>query len=200
MIRLARIAIGVLVASSLAGTASSAPSDPLNFPYDPACNWGRISNGRGMFLRCLTQTEATQIQSTPQTTPKEAAPAAAAPSTGQAPQTPEPEFLTSELVEVKAEEGDLPLARKKLALPLDRYAECVRTNGGLKGATGLVTVQFLVRERGRAEGASVAKYQGVTETAARCVADIVDRRPTGTPEAPVVSASVTIRILRKSQR
>jgi hypothetical protein len=110
------------------------------------------------------------------------------------------EELVAELVSVVAEEGQLPLAQKKLAVPLERYQNCVKSNGGLLAATAEVHVKFLVRERGRAEGATADKFQGMTEAAAHCIADVVDRRPTGAPEAPVVGATAVIRLKRKASR
>ena len=54
-------------------------------------------------------------------------------------------------------------------------------------------MRFLVRARGRAEGVSVSKRVGVTPEAARCVAEVVDRRPVGTPDVPMVGATVIIK-------
>jgi hypothetical protein len=93
---------------------------------------------------------------------------------------------------VRADEGKLPQAEKKLAAARDRYAECVTKAGGLTGP-GEVHVRFLVRARGRAEGVSVAKRTGVTPEAARCVAEVVDRRLVGTPDVPMVGATVVIK-------
>jgi hypothetical protein len=75
--------------------------------------------------------------------------------------------------------GRLPEADKKLATARDRYLDCVQKNGGMKERTAEVHVRFLVRARGRAEGVSVAKRSGVTPEAARCVAEVVDRRQVG---------------------
>jgi len=210
MSRFAPIGLSVLFASLLANSATSAPSESRRYPYDPACPWGRIADGKGMLVRCLTAEEvkvlataapasvanpANSIASTREPT-SSPSPPSPTPNAG----TATPESFVSELIDVVAEEGDLPLAKRKLGIPLARYALCVGKNGGLEGAVGQVEVKFLVRERGRAEGATVAKSQGVSEAAARCIADVIDRRPTGTPEAPIVSATATIRIRRKMDR
>ncbi len=69
-------------------------------------------------------------------------------------------------------------------------------NGGLKDGRGEVQVRFLVRQRGRAEGVSVAKRTGVSAEAARCVSEVVDRRYVGVPEAPIVGATVLIKFAK----
>jgi hypothetical protein len=215
----------VIFGSFVAGTAKSAPSSPQRYPYDPVCAWGRIGDGRGMIVRCLTREEAQRLTTTALTptknpptvssAPVTTAPVATAPVTtapvattpvattgsptaSTAPTSTAP--LQAELVGLVAETGELPMARKKLAMPVDRYVSCVNTHGGLQGTTGQIVVRFIVTERGRAEGAGVEKFEGMTEAAAHCIADVVDRRPTGTPEAPIVEARVTLRISRKSTR
>jgi hypothetical protein len=166
------------------------------YPYDPACPWGRISNGRGMIVRCITRPEAEQLYartSAPPAAPagSGAPPASAAPSASAPP--PADAGLSVQVGPVLVDEGKLPQAEKKLAAPKDRYAECVAKMGGLSGATGEVQVRFLVRARGRAEGVSVTNRVGVSPEAARCVAEVVDRRLVGTPESPMVGATVVIK-------
>jgi hypothetical protein len=92
----------------------------------------------------------------------------------------------------RADTGDLPEARAQLKKPLDRYAQCVENNGGLAGDSGQVTLRFLVRERGRAEGVAVKDRRGVSLVAAKCIADVIDRRYVGYPAAPIVGATLTI--------
>src|SRR3954470_6057362 len=45
--------------------ASGETADALlrHYPYDPACPWGRISNGKGVVVRCLTEVEAQALRS-----------------------------------------------------------------------------------------------------------------------------------------
>lgn len=211
----------VIFGSFVAGTATSAPSSPQRYPFDPVCAWGRIGDGRGMIVRCLTREESQRLTATTvvptknppavssapvASAPVASAPVASAPVVSSAvpptastsPTSTAP--LQAELVGLVVEAGELPMARKKLAIPVDRYVSCVNNHGGLQGATGQIVVKFMVTERGRAEGAGVEKFEGMTEAAAHCIADVVDRRPTGTPEAPIVEAKVTLRISRKSAR
>ena len=181
--------------------ARAEDKSPNRYPFDPACNWGRLANGRGMIVRCLTEKEAAQLAATQVATPPAPSPSTSPPATeAQVPPKKSPDALEADVVSVTADEGTLAIARKKLRVPKDQYARCVADNGGLTAEAGEVSVRFLVRERGRAEGASVDKRQGMSDAAARCIAGIVDRRPVGTPEGPVVGATVVIRVSKQPKR
>jgi len=95
---------------------------------------------------------------------------------------------------VTADEGKLGVG--KLGAPKDKYAKCVQDNGGLKNDAGEVHVRFLVRSKGIAEGVSVAKRSNVNADAARCVAEVVDRRRVGIPDSPMVGATVVIKFTK----
>ena len=99
---------------------------------------------------------------------------------------------TGEVGAAVADTSELPEAQVQLRKTTERYAQCVASNGGLEGMDGRVTVRFLVRERGRAEGVAVKDRQGVSLAAAKCVAEIVDRRFVGYPAAPIVGATLSI--------
>jgi hypothetical protein len=182
------------------GSGLADEKTPNRYPYDPSCAWGRLSDGKGMLVRCLTESESAQLAS---------AKGAGAPpaATASAPKPPENvtaakkpnDSLEADVASVTADEGNLAIARKKLRAARDQYIRCVTEGGGLSADIGEVTVRFLVRERGRAEGANVEKHVGVSETAARCIAAVVDRRPVGTPEGPVVGATAVIRVTRQSK-
>lgn len=183
------------------------------YPYDPACAWGRIGNGKGMVVRCLSEDEAKAMRgagatlpaaakTTPAATPAKtetAATSSAAPEPSTEPAvepepTPSPEAPTALEVTVgpvTADEGTLGLG--KLGAPKDKYLACVQKNGGLSAKTGEVSVRFLVRAKGVAEGVSVAKRSNLSKEAAECVAEVVDRRRVGTPEAAMVGASVLVK-------
>ena len=74
---------------------------------------------------------------------------------------PEPgrRVVVKDVGQALADTGELPEAQRQLRRPLDRYAACVESNGGLSADSGKVTLRFLVRERGRAEGVSVKDRQ-----------------------------------------
>jgi hypothetical protein len=139
---------------------------------------------------------------------KPAPEATAAPSATASPETPadavtEPEPapapdadapLEVTVGPVAADEGTLGIG--KLGAPKDKYAACVQKNGGLSGKTGEISVRFLVRGKGVAEGVSVAKRSNVTKEAAQCVAEVVDRRHVGTPESPMVGATLLVKFTK----
>jgi len=208
-------------------------------PIAPGLALGRLANGRGLILRCLSKEESERLAqvATPAATATPAVgsssqnsqatvatqPAAAAASPPQAsanvapasppasgpPQSavgaavggsPNPataDAFLAELVSIVADDGELPLAKKKLSAALERYAKCVADFGGLTAAVGQVEVRFLVRERGRAEGANAEKVHGMSDAAGACIAQVIDRRPTGVPAAPVVGATAIIRVRKK---
>lgn len=207
------LASTLLAALALATTAAQAEDKPTNrYPFDPACPWGRLANGKGVVIRCLTEAEATQLSAAKPSAP----PATSAPGVPSAPPSASgvasadvtkkagSESFTgavdADVISVTADEGNLDGAKKKLRAARDKYARCVGDNGGLSAEAGEVTVRFLVRERGRAEGTEVEKHKGVSEGAARCIAGVVDRRPVGTPEGAAVGATAVIRITRATKR
>ncbi len=199
MARIAAMTLGLgasLVALVSVGTSVLADDVASRYPYDPVCAWGRIANGRGLFVRCLSADEAALLRRAPGPAPVgTAVPAASASTLSGAPTASPPrENLVAELVSVRPDEGELELAMAKLGAPLERYASCVRDHAGLQARVGEVHVRFMVQERGRAEGSSAEKYRGMTYEAAQCIADVVDRRPVGTPAAPVVGATAIIRV------
>jgi hypothetical protein len=191
------------------------------YPYDPACAWGRIGNGKGMVVRCISEEEAKALRSTapsapaakpapapsPSVSSAKPAPEPSNPPSSTAPEvapepTPEPEPAPSDtdaaldvtVGPVTADEGTLGVG--KLGMPKDKYAACVQKNGGLSGKTGEVSVRFLVRAKGVAEGVSVAKRTNLTKEAAQCVAEVIDRRRVGTPDSPMVGASVVVKFTK----
>lgn len=186
---------------SLSPFSSSAdPQTEARYPFDPACPWGRISNGKGMLHRCITENEANKLmaeaKAQPVAVPPTPGPTSGAANSGQppadAPASSTP-AVTVKLGTLAAEKGELTPG--KLGKPLDRYEACIEENGGLSGASGTVTLQFLVRaELGRAEGVEVQKFTGVTKKAARCIADVVDRRQVGAPTVPLTGATLTFEI------
>lgn len=191
------------------------------YPYDPACAWGRVGNGKGMVVRCISEDEAKALRTAapapvaaakpapatpgvtsgkpaPDATP---APGSTAPETGpDAVTEPEPApgdenaALEVTVGPVAADEGTLGVG--KLGAPKDKYSACVQKNGGLSGKTGEVSVRFLVRAKGVAEGVSVAKRTNMSKEAAQCVAEVVDRRRVGTPESPMVGATVLVKFVK----
>lgn len=182
---------GFVLALGAVAYAQTQQSLLERYPYDPACPWGRIGNGKGMVVRCITEAEAAELKArtpaAPATPEPEPEPA---PVDGGAPESVDQKLEVS-VGPVIADEGNLGVG--KLGAPKDRYVKCVQENGGLKDKSGEVHVRFLVRNKGIAEGVSVAKRSNVSADAARCVADVVDRRRVGIPDSPMVGATVIIK-------
>jgi len=172
------------------------------YPYDPACQWGRLSNGKGMLHRCLSEKEAsdfaaTQPLRTTGVAPKPKAEPDAKDTDAKEPaESPNlPQSLEVSVGPIEAADGEITLGR--LGLPVDRYKSCILDNGGLKNQTASLVVKFLVRaEEERAEGAGVESFQGLSEKAARCVAEVVDRRKVGSPSAAMTGARLHFKFSR----
>jgi hypothetical protein len=181
----------------------------LRYPFDPVCPWGRVSDGRGLLVRCLDAAEAQRLSTASPQAPQAPRLAAAAPAAvREAPRAdvapaapvapvaaqarPSRRVFLGAVGPAKADTGELPDARVQLVRAGDRYVQCVESNGGLTSSPARVTVRFLVRERGRAEGVTVKDRSGMSMAAAKCVASVVDRRFVGYPSAPIVGADVSI--------
>lgn len=197
---LGTLVLGTLVlnplGANLAASSDRTPDDnPQRYPYDPVCAWGRLADGHGMLIRCLGPQEASQLLQ---------ASLAEDGANGGAAEKPPPKenssrnYTVSKVGPAVADTGELPLAAKKLSAPADRYVACVKQHGGLSAESGQVVVRFLVRERGRAEGVAVKSRRGMSEAAAKCIADVVDRRYVGYPAAPMVGATLPIELSVKN--
>jgi hypothetical protein len=192
-----------LVFGGMAFGAAGALSETVEgllrrYPYDPACLWGRLANGKGTVLRCLTEQEAATLGMTASAPPQPAAAAPAAPAGPASPADPslaKPGRIEITVGPVVADKGELGLG--KLGAPKDRYAKCVEDNGGVRGESGEVHVRFLVRSKGIAEGVSVQKRLNVSPEAARCIAEVVDRRHVGVPDEPLVGATLQLKIVSR---
>jgi hypothetical protein len=200
------LVFGAVGLGAAAALSESAESLLRRYPFDPACPWGRLANGKGSVVRCLAESEAAGLAAATPPTGTPAATGSAAPvATGSAAPTeeaPDESKQAGRLVisvgPVIADKGDLGVG--KLGAPKDRYAKCVEDNGGMKGDSGEVHVRFLVRSKGIAEGVSVQKRFNVGSEAARCIAEIVDRRHVGVPDQPLVGATLIVKIARARDR
>jgi hypothetical protein len=208
-------AVSLLLAFGALASGETADALLRRYPYDPACPWGRIGNGNGLIVRCLSEAEAQALRAgtvaaLPASTASAAPSASAAPTSPPAVVAPEEapeadagapssndEKLDVSVGPVSADSGELGIG--KLGAPKDKYVKCINDNGGLKEASAEVQVRFLLRAKGRAEGVSVAKRIGVTTEAARCVSEVVDRRFVGVPDAPIVGATVTIKFSKAAK-
>ncbi len=168
--------------SLLPGALLAASNLTERYPYDPACQWGRISNGKGMIHRCISQAEAESLgkkandevphKTEPQPAQKEKAPA-----------------YELKVGPISSNDGDITIGA--LHKPLTRYRECIDKNGGVSKEKSQAVIQFLVRaERSRAEGVQVKSVSGMSKEAAQCIADVVDRRKVGQPSQEMMSVEL----------
>jgi hypothetical protein len=77
-------------------------------------------------------------------------------------------------------------------------ADCVVHHGGMTSERGRLDMQFLVRERGRAEGVEVLRAQGVSEAASACVRKLFKNRFIGMPSDDPVGVSFSYKLKRGS--
>lgn len=80
----------------------------------------------------------------------------------------------------------------------DGVAACVAAHGGLTSDAGRIEVQFLVRERGRAEAVEVTRFQNVSSDVAACVQKLLRNRPIGDPSEDPVGVMFGYRLKRRS--
>lgn len=197
------VSVFLTVAAGLfVGARPGVAQEASRYPYDPVCAWGRVSNGKGMLVRCITESEARALPAklaAPTAPPAPSASAPPTPSGSAAPSAPavEPQKFSLSSITVVADDGSLPGADKKLALGKDKMLECLGKHGGLEKPEGEVQVRFLVSARGRAEGVSVHKRVGMSAAAASCIAHVVDRRSVGNPAATMLGATAVIRVSKQ---
>ncbi len=205
------------VVAMAVGAARAGNGDISRYPFDPACAWGRVADGKGMIVRCLGEAEARQLitasasgvgaasaaaAAAGSTMPAGGTAPAAAPAGTVAPEAAPPaasaEPVTATVGPLSVDAGKLPAAEKKLRAVAGRFAECVQSNGGLTALDGEVRVRFLVHARGRAEGVEVTRRRAVSAEAASCVAGVVDRRWVGTPSEEMVGATLVVRFKKSA--
>lgn len=166
------------------------------YPFDPACAWGRLSNGQGMLHRCLTRGEAEELARSDDAAGKTPAPVKKDQQKSEDEKEALPRDYNLDVGPIKADEGDITVGQ--LNKPMDRYRECIDSQGGLKAKQAEVVIKFLVRgERVRAEGVSVDSFSGVSKAAADCLAAVVDRRQVGAPTAPLTAVRLTFSMQQK---
>jgi len=178
---------------------AGAPSDAGPAPGPdaaPRCPYGELSDPHRGFIRCLAPDErdAGWLPPPPQTPPGTPPVAAELPDAG----TKDPAPAASgppPLVDIgapKFENGEVPKAEKALTKAATDIAKCVAEHGGLTAATGTLKIQFLVRNRGRAEGVEILTAKGLSADAAECVRVLIKNKPIGPPSADPVGVTVTI--------
>jgi hypothetical protein len=176
---------------------AGAPSDG-GADAAPRCPYGELADPHRGFIRCLAPDErdAGWLPPPPQTPPGTPPVAADVPDAGAKDPAPVPAVVgPPPLVDIgapKFENGEVPRAEKALTKAATDIAKCVADHGGLTAATGTIKVQFLVRNRGRAEGVEILSAKGLGADAASCVRVLLKNKPIGPPSADPVGVTVTI--------
>ncbi|MEZ4229496.1 MAG: hypothetical protein R3B89_10040 [Polyangiaceae bacterium] len=205
--------ISSLVTALLSGGVALADTKLANrYPYDPACAWGRVADGKGMIVRCLSKREAGEVleaakrarEAKQQPKPEEKPPAKPKQEPGEKPEEKpqgKADPVELEFGELKADEGTLAEAPaiKSLSKGRKKMEACVREHGGLTRDAGELRVRFLVRERGIAEGVEVERRRGMSEEAGKCVAEVIDRRRVGHPSVPITGVTLELTFTRAAK-
>jgi hypothetical protein len=197
--RSALAAMTVVTLLGASGFATGLPKNVSNqpFPYDPLCRWGRLSDGQGFLLRCLQKEEALGLAEEGTKPGSAASSESASPEPELKPSNTSPATHEVVLGPIRADAGSFPKGVESLAKGQPKYQACLVDHGGITKAEATVEVRFLVQGRGRAEGAVVKKVQGMSKEAAKCIADVVDRRFVGYPEQEMVGATLVVTVKKR---
>ncbi len=156
--------------------------------HDALCPWGRLGDGHGKLVRCLTADEAHAL----------AVPATRA--TGVAAVASEgPTAIVAVVNSVVFEGESILSAKQNLTTLAPDYQSCVAHHGGLRRDEGEVRIRFHVDSRGLAREASVSRRRLVSVQAARCVAGIVGRRFVGVPKSKATIGTLVIHFARSTR-
>jgi len=112
------------------------------------------------------------------------------------PEPPPPPIQKPPEVELKSLSfvgGEVVRAERFLKRSRGELAKCVHAHGGVGAAEGVLSMQLLVRSRGRAEGVEVLARRHVSERAGRCVRRLLKGRWMGSPSQDPVG--VTFRLV-----
>jgi hypothetical protein len=157
--------------------------------YDELCPWGRLSDGRGSLVRCLTVDEAQALAKSANGETATGGAAAMVPSDEQ----PAIEAIVNSVV---FEGEHIASAKQNLASVVSDYQSCVALHGGLRYETGEVRIRFHVDSRGIARDASVSWRRVVSIRAARCIVGIVEHRFVGVPKTKASIGTLVIHFTR----
>jgi hypothetical protein len=169
----------------------------------PRCPYGELVDPHRGFVRCLLPDERDAGWLPPAPQPVPDPPKVAKDPDAKDPDAKDPDVKGPDakpagpppLVDIgapKFENGEVPRAEKALTKAATDIAKCVADHGGLTAATGTLKVQFLVRNRGRAEGVEILSAKGLGADAASCVRVLLKNKPIGPPTADPVGVTVTI--------
>ena len=160
--------------------------------HDGLCPWGRLGDGHGTLVRCLTIDEARVLAKSSKRDTGTGAGAATVTSD-------EPSAIVAVVNSIVFEGESISSAKQNLASLASDYQSCVARHGGLRHEEGEVRIRFHIDSRGVARDASVSRRRFLTVQAARCVADIVDHRFVGIPKSKASVGTLVIHFARKAR-
>lgn len=152
---------------------------------DKHCPWGRVGDGQGKLLRCLSEEESRELA-------KSAKAGAGTPAV----QTPAPAGVAAVVNSVVFEGEGITSAKSNLASAVADYQNCVARNGGLRHGAGEARIRFHVDARGLARDASISRRRFISVQAGRCVAEIVEHRFVGVPKSKASIGTAVIHFER----
>lgn len=176
-------------------TSSSAPDGDDHAKsnrHDELCSWGRLSDGHGKLVRCLTGDEARTLANT----------AKRDTGTGADPamvKSEEPTAIVGVVRRVVFEGESISTAKQHLTSLVPEYQSCIAHHGGLRREAGEVRIRFHVDSRGVAREPSVSRRRFVSVQAARCVAGIVGHRFVEAPKSKATVGTVVIQFARNAR-
>ena len=157
--------------------------------HDGLCPWGRLGDGRGTLVRCLTVNEARTLAKSTKGETVTGADDAAVKSESSA-------AIVAVVKSIVFEGESISSARQNLASSAPEYQTCIARHGGLRHEAGEVRIRFHVDARGLTRDASVSRRRFVAVQAARCVAEIVSHRFVGIPKSKATVGTLVINFTR----
>jgi hypothetical protein len=140
--------------------------------HDAICAWGRLGDGRGDLVRCLSSEEASNLRRLSKRDERSNAEATVTPTRESSP--------VEVIINTVFFQGEhIASAKQNLATLAADYRNCILSHGGLRRASGELRIRFHVDPRGLARDASVSRRRFVSRQAGRCVARVVEHRFVG---------------------
>ena len=159
---------------------------------DGLCPWGRLGDGHGLLVRCLTWDEARSLAKSANGDTG---------TGGAAPMVPSEERSAIEAIvnSVVFEGEHIASAKPNLASLAPDYQSCVARHGGLRRDSGELRIRFHIDSRGLARDASVSRRRVVSIQAAHCVAGIINHRFVGVPKSKASIGTLIILFTPRAQ-
>jgi hypothetical protein len=163
---------------------------------DPGCIYGKVLDGHTGKVRCLSPEEVTPPG--PYDTPSDAGVDAEAGADAGAALRRDAQSdsalvpLSAAIEDLTFDGGDVPRAAAALDRMRKEFLKCASERPSKSEAT--VTLRFLVRAPGKAEGVDVGEMRGMSADVARCMRSTLAGRSVGAPSTDPVGVSFTLHL------